>query len=226
MRSLLIIATGTEHDLAEAAESGANALVVDAAGIAAVPSIRGRGPRRPLVHVRIGPLVTASEVGAVVAAAPDGIMLATTEGRGDILRLSAMIAAAEAIAGLPDGGIGIVAMIATAPGVLTAGSLASATPRLRGIAWDAEALAASLGSTAPRSASGGLIDPCRAARSQCLLAAAAAGIPAFDTAYANPTDETALEAETVDARQQGFAGKLAATPDQVRIINTAFGKGA
>ena len=222
MRSLLITSARTESDVSEAGQSGADALVFDAAGIAAVASIRGRGSRRPLVHVRIGPLVTAPEVGAIVAAAPDGIVLAGAEGRGDVLRLSAMIGAAEAIAGLPDGGIGIVAMIATAPGVLDAASLPGATPRLRGITWDADALAASLGSAAPRSSSGSLIDPCRAARSQCLLAAAAAGIAAFDTAYTDPTEQAALEAEAIDARQQGFAGKLAATPDQVRAINTVF----
>ncbi len=223
MRSLLITSARAERDFAEAAESGADALLLDAASVTAVASIRGRGPRGPFIYVRVDPLV-ASELTAMVAAEPDGIVLVGAEGRGDILRLSALTGAAEAVAGLPDGGMGIVAMIATAQGVLGAGSLPGATPRLRGIAWDAGGLAASLGAEAPRSGSGSLIDPCRAARSQCLLAAAAAGIPAFDTAYADPTDPAALEAEAIEARQQGFAGKLAATPDQVRAINTVFDK--
>jgi len=226
MRSLLITTARTESDLAQAAESGADALVLNAAGGAAVASIRARRPQGPFIHVRVGPLasnLTALELDPIVAAAPDGIVFAGAEGRADILRLSAMIAAAEAIAGLPDGGIGIVAMMTTAGGVLSVGSR-DATPRLRGIAWDSDTLAASMGAGSSREAHGRLIDPCRTARSQCLLAAAAAGIPAFDTAYANATDGAVLEAEAIDARQQGFAGKLAASPDQVPVINAVFGK--
>jgi citrate lyase subunit beta / citryl-CoA lyase len=227
MRSLLITSARTESDLAEAAASDADALVVDATATIAIPALRAHRPKGPLIHVRVGPLgtdLTAQKLGPIVSAAPDGIVFAGAEGRADILRLSAMIAAAEAIAGLPDGGIGIVAMMTTADGVLGVGSLPHATPRLHGIAWDSEALAASVGARSSRDTRGGLIDPCRAARSQCLLAAAAAGIPAFDTAYATSTNGAALEAETIDARHQGFAGKLAVSRDQVPVINAVFGK--
>jgi len=224
MHSLLITSARTEREMAEATESGAEILILDAPPVAAFASVRVRRPQGPLLHVRVDALATAAELGSIVAAAPDGIVLAGVEGRGDVLRLSAMIAAAEAIAGLPDGAIGVVALIATAGGVLGVGSLPDATPRLQGIAWDAEALAASVGAGSPRDAHGRLNDLCRAARAQCLFAAAAAGIPAFDTACPLPTDGAALEAEAMDARQQGFAGKLAVSPDQVPVINSVFGR--
>jgi citrate lyase subunit beta / citryl-CoA lyase len=223
MRSLLITSPATERDAAAAAESGADALVVDASSIAAVAAVRIRRPRGPLLHVRVGPLVTAPELVAIVTSQPNGIVVAGAEGRGDVLRLSAMIAAAEAVAGLADGRIGIIAMITTAGGALGVGSLPGATPRLHGVAWDADAIAASVGAGSSRDAHGRLVDPYRVARSQCLLAAAAAGVPAFDTAYATPTDGAVLEAEAIDARRQGFAGKLAVSRDQVPVINAIFG---
>jgi len=224
MHSLLITSARTQRELAKATESGANVLILDAAAVAAFASARVRRPQGLLIHVRVGALVTAAELGSIVAAAPDGVVLAGVERRGNVVRLSAMIATAEAIAGLPDGAIGVVAMIATAGDVLGVSSLPGATPRLQGIAWDAEALAASVGAGSPRDAHGRLNDLCRAARAQCLFAAAAAGIPAFDTACPLPTDGAALEAEAMDARQQGFAGKLAVSPDQVPVINSVFGR--
>jgi citrate lyase subunit beta/citryl-CoA lyase/(S)-citramalyl-CoA lyase len=63
------------------------------------------------------------------------------------------------------------------------------------------------------------------ARSSIVAAAAAAGIPAFDTAYFNLDDESGLQSESLAARDLGFSGKTAIHPRQVEVINRAFTPG-
>lgn len=60
------------------------------------------------------------------------------------------------------------------------------------------------------------------ARSGIVAAAAAAGIPAFDTAYFRLDDEPGLSRESLAARELGFSGKTAIHPLQVAVINQAF----
>ena len=141
------------------------------------------------------------------------------------MRLSAMLAAREAMAGLADGTIGILPILDGAESLLDPGLLRDARSRLRGIGWDATALATSLGARRARDADGALIDPCRSARSLCLFAAAAAGVPAFDTVHGDDADPAAFTAEAQQARDFGFAGKLIDRADQVAIVNRIFGAG-
>jgi citrate lyase subunit beta / citryl-CoA lyase len=60
------------------------------------------------------------------------------------------------------------------------------------------------------------------ARSFCLLAAAAAGVPAFDTVDVEFRDAAAVEHRARASRRQGFVGKLAIHPAQVAPIHAAF----
>ncbi|TXN19212.1 hypothetical protein FV217_22135, partial [Methylobacterium sp. WL9] len=75
---------------------------------------------------------------------PDAIVLPVRHGR-EIAHLGSRLAVHEAEHGLPDGGIGIVAILSSADAVLAAASFAGASPRLCGLGWDAEALARQLG---------------------------------------------------------------------------------
>ncbi len=54
------------------------------------------------------------------------------------------------------------------------------------------------------------------------LAAAEAGIPAYDGAYANVKDAEGFRAECLAARRQGYAGKSCIHPSQIGIVNAAF----
>ena len=56
----------------------------------------------------------------------------------------------------------------------------------------------------------------------CLLAAAAAGVQAVDSIFADFRDDAALAREAEQACVDGFTGKLAIHPDQVAAINAAF----
>lgn len=220
MRSLLLADAETDPAIAAARQSGADAIL-----LGQPPTALSEAQGAPPTYIRLARAEAwpASEIRAIVAAAPEGIVLDGAEAGADILRLSAMLAAQEAIAGLEDGAIGIVAMLATAGGLLDAGSFRAAGPRLRGIAWDAAAVAASIGAASAWTTDNQLIAPCRTARSICLLAAANASMPAYDTAHST-SDISAFRRETESACQEGFAGKLAVNAEQAATINEAFGK--
>ena len=54
------------------------------------------------------------------------------------------------------------------------------------------------------------------------MAAAEAGVFAYDGAFANVQDEAGLQAEAEMARRLGFIGKSCIHPKQVAVINAAF----
>lgn len=54
------------------------------------------------------------------------------------------------------------------------------------------------------------------------LAAAEAGVPAYDGALANVKDPDAFRAECLAARRHGFAGKSCIHPSQIALANAAF----
>jgi citrate lyase subunit beta/citryl-CoA lyase len=59
-------------------------------------------------------------------------------------------------------------------------------------------------------------------RDLCLITAAAAGVEPIDTVYVDFRNREGLEAETREARRDGFTGKMAIHPDQVGPINALF----
>ena len=101
------------------------------------------------------------------------------------------------------------------------GSYKDASPRLSGLTWGAEDLAADIGALATR-IEGEWSEPVRVVRSLALFAAAAAGVPAIDTVHTDFRDLEGLRRDCSAAARDGFSGKLAIHPDQVEIINEAF----
>ena len=95
------------------------------------------------------------------------------------------------------------------------------SPRLWGMMWGAEDLAASLGASRNRS-DGRYHSPFVLARDLCLIAAAAAGVVAIDTIATDIDDLAALETESTAARQDGFLAKAVIHPKHVDIVNAAF----
>ncbi len=220
MRSLLVLS-------AEAGDpAGADAVILPGVEGASAHLERIRsGGDRPAVFVAVDLPDWARidrELDRIVGTGPDGVVLRGATTGADILRLSAMLAAREALAGVADGSIAILPVLDTASGLLAVASSPGVSTRLHGLAWDATALAAGVGAKAARDRNGHLVEPCRTARSLCLFAAAAIGIPAFDTAFDPPSDGPAFADETREAIDLGFAGKLAARPDQIAVINEIF----
>ena len=95
------------------------------------------------------------------------------------------------------------------------------SPRLWGMMWGAEDLAASLGASRNRT-DGRFHSPFMLARDLCLIAAAAAGVVPIDTIATDINDLDALKAESIAARQDGFLAKAVIHPKHVDVVNAAF----
>ena len=95
------------------------------------------------------------------------------------------------------------------------------SPRLWGMMWGAEDLAASLGATRNRT-DGRYHSPFILARDLCLIGAAAAAVVAIDTIATDINDLDALKTEAIAARQDGFLAKAVIHPKHVDVVNAAF----
>jgi citrate lyase subunit beta/citryl-CoA lyase len=239
MRSLLFVPADAPAKLEKGLGCGADAIIVDledsvaperkaAAREQATAFLAAalQHPARPRLLVRINGLstgLTDADLDAVVAARPDAIMLPKAEGGASIMHADAKLATREALAGLPDGHVKIVAIATeTAQSLFVAGTYRAASPRLTALTWGAEDLSADLGAEANRDAEGRFLDPYRLARTLCLAAAAGAEVPALDTVYVDFRTEAGLRRECEEARRDGFQGKMAIHPAQVATINDVF----
>ena len=109
----------------------------------------------------------------------------------------------------------------TARAVLKLLDFEGASPRLWGMMWGAEDLAASLGASRNRTA-GRYHGPFLLARDLCLISAAAAGVVAIDTIATDIDDLVALKEEAIAARHDGFLSKAVIHPKHVDVVNAAF----
>jgi citrate lyase subunit beta/citryl-CoA lyase len=167
--------------------------------------------------------MTDADLDAIVAGKPDAVVFPKAEGGSTIVHLDAKLTAREAIAGLPEGSIKILAQaVESAAGLFAAGSYRDASKRLIGMTWGPEDLSAELGAETNRDAQGLLTEPYRLARNICLYGAAAAKVPAIETIYADFRNLDGLRRDTDEARRDGFAGRLAIHPAQVAVINEVF----
>jgi citrate lyase subunit beta / citryl-CoA lyase len=239
MRSLLFVPADSAKKLDKAMTSGADALIVDLEdSVAYDGKARARNSAaaflkdamaataRPYILVRVNGLQTGlidADLDTIARAMPDAIMLPKAEGGASVAHADAKLAVREAVSGLPDGHIKILALATeTAASLFLAGTFAGASSRLSALSWGAEDLSAELGAQANRDAQARFLDPYRLARVLCLAAAAAAQVPAIDTVYVDFRDGAGFRRECEEACRDGFVGKLAIHPAQVPIINEVF----
>lgn len=236
MRSLLI-APADEKQLDDALKSGADAVVIDLAWILSaekeaaralaarfLKETRGRAGRPKLI-VRLSPLDSGeadSDLGAVMAHAPDAILLPGSLGAASVQQLSAKLAVREADCALADGVTRIIAVVDTARALFGMGSYRIASARLAAIAWSAESLRNDVGAATERDDQGAYAGPYRLARDLTLLAAASAGVAAIDTVFTGRRDKESLRAEALAARRDGFSGKMAVDAAQTAVVNDVF----
>lgn len=234
LRSLLFVPADSERKLAKAASAAADALILD---LEDSVSPANRPPARALAAeflshrpgptwVRINPLHTAdalADLAAIVRAAPDGIMLPKATAQA-CHRLHAMLDALEARDGLPCGAIKLIPVATETPAAVLGLHRYARTPlpRMAALTWGAEDLAAELGASTNRMASGVFDVPYQAVRVQALLAARAANVEPVETLHADFRDLEGLKTDTERAARQGFSGRLAIHPDQVAVLNAAF----
>ena len=182
--------------------------------------------QRPRLIVRVNALdtgLTDADVSAVLAAAPDAIMLPKAGGGADMQQLGAKLAVAEARNACPMARQKIIAIATeTADAIFALGTYKNCSARLDALTWGAEDLSADIASEANRDAHGIFTPPYALARNMLLFAAGAARVQAIDTVYVDFRNDAGLRAECEEARRDGFTAKMAIHPAQVAIINAVF----
>ncbi len=232
-RSFLFVPGDAERKLEKAGSAGADALILDledavvpAAKAAARALVAAYLQGKSDVWVRINPLHTEyweADLEAVIPAQPAGIVLPKPRHARDAVRLSERIDVLENHHNIAHGQTRIIALCTEDPEALfTLHSYIGTVPRLAGLSWGAEDLAAAVGASANRDDEGHWLPPYELARSLCLLAAAAAEVAAIDTVYTDFRDLDGLLGYATSARRDGFSGMLAIHPAQVEVINAAF----
>ena len=237
MRSLLFVPGDDERKITKALDSSADALILDledavapqrkAAARELCASVLQSAKTSKALFVRMNALDTADaalDLNAVVGAKPFGIVLPKCRHGEDVRRLANELDTMEARTGVDPGSIGILAIVTeTAASLFGLGTYAElSSPRLFGMMWGGEDLAADIGALANRDASGRYTAPFELARALCLLGAAAASVLPVDAVYTNFRDSEGLKAEALEGLRSGFGAKAAIHPAQIDVINDAF----
>ncbi|CAN7606286.1 CoA ester lyase [Pseudorhodoferax sp. LjRoot39] len=233
MRSLLFVPAHDGRKCEKGLASGADALILDLEDAVPQPEkalARQRcaafvaGHRAHMrLFVRINALSTPealADLDAIVPAAPYGLMLPKCERGADVARLAALVAEREA----GKAPLRILPIVTeTAASLFHLGSYATdAGPRLCGLFWGGEDLAADIGAKANRDAQQRYTAPYQMARALTLLGATAARVPAFDAVTTDFRNPDGLLAQAMEAERDGFSGKVAIHPAQIAPIHAAF----
>ncbi len=239
LRSMLFIPGDSEKKLAKADDIAADALILDLEdSVVEARKDEGRAltaaflkshvpsARKTKLFVRINPLGTDApmrDLAAVMAGAPDGIVLPKATGPAAVQMLTQQLEEHELRAGLKHATVIFAISGETAAGVLATASYGqSVLPRLAGLTWGPWDLAVDLGAAGNTDETGAFDFTYKLAQSLTLLAAKAAGVQAIDTPHTDFKDEKKLLAACKDLRRQGWNGKLAIHPAQVAVIHEGF----
>ncbi len=240
IRSWMFVPGDSERKLAKSKTNPADALILDLEDSVANDRqevartmvrefLQAESDReRQQLWVRINPLdseLALGDLAAVMPGAPTGIVLPKVYSAKDVLTLHHYLDALEAREGVDAGSTKILSIATeTAASLLTFHTyLDQALPRLTGMTWGAEDLAASLGASDNRNPSTGEYDdPYLLAKSLCLSASRALDIQPVGVVYVNFKDTDGLRADCLRDRRAGFFGKIAIHPAQCEVINDAF----
>ncbi|MBB3953886.1 HpcH/HpaI aldolase/citrate lyase family protein [Novosphingobium sediminicola] len=222
LRSLLFVPGDRPERFVKAAQSGADAIILDledAVAPAAKPKAREAvadylsAPADVARFVRInaidGPYLEAD---LVAARGADGIVLPKAVGAATVRSL-ALLAPMMKI--LP-------IATETPQAIFGLGTYGEVAEHLYGLTWGAEDLPAAIGAMGSRRADGSYTAPFEMVRSMALFGAHAAGVAAIETVYPAIRDLDGLAAYAARGAFDGFTGMMALHPDQVPIINAAF----
>ena len=238
IRSFLFVPGDAPNKMGKALAAGADALILDledavmpdrkppARQIVADFCAARHGQPGPDIWIRINPVSSEAalpDLVSVMRAAPAGLVVPKIDGPADLARLSHYLDALEEQHGLVHDSTRLLAVATETPASLfNLGAYGGVTPRLFGLTWGAEDLAAGLVASTNRAEGGELAFTYQLARSLCLAGARAAGVTPVETAMMNFRDPGAVFQYASRGRQDGFFGMMAIHPDQVAPINRAF----
>lgn len=235
LRSMLFVPGSSMRMIVKAASLAADAIILDledavplsekeTARIMVRDSVKVIKSAGYYVFVRVNALstnLTADDLRFVCVEGLDGIMLAKTETRDDVVKLTRMLGETEKASRLEPGSLTIVPLIESAKGVMNSFKIASASERVIAVTFGAGDYYRDLGrdvsSLSPEQTE------LLYARSQIVNASQAAGIQAIDTPFLGLlTDRESFMKETNLASQLGFKGKLLIHPAQIEFVNKKF----
>jgi citrate lyase subunit beta/citryl-CoA lyase len=234
IRSLLFAPASDSRKLERLPQRGADAIVLDLED-AVANEAKAEARRQAalslaamshggLTAVRVNGFETGlleADLDAIVAGGLDAVVLPKVESGGEVAELDRLLGERERERGLPVGGIGVLALVETARGVLAAGEIAAAGARLITLVLGSGDLAADvrLGSSDDRS-------ELLFARSSLVFAAAAAKLaPALDGPHFDIRDGEGLLADSLRSRALGFGGRVVIHPGQLEVVHGAYGSG-
>lgn len=227
-RSILFIPVLQERFLAKAASRGADAIVLDLeASIAAdrkqeardaLPAAAERlAEQGQDVLVRVNMLWRPALADLEVAAHPavTALVLPDCRSVAEIRAVDGVLAELEAERGLEP--ISLIPLIESAKGVLAAGAIAGAAPRVAGLSFGIEDYLADMEMAPDREVLA------HTAQAIAHGARAAGKVPlVIPESLANLTDLEAFERAARRGRAMGSVGGFAVHPDQVAVLNRVF----
>ena len=221
MGPTLLFVPGDRPDRFSKAAERSDAVILDLED-AVAPADKAKA-REHMAASTLDPATTMVRINALGTEAARLDLAALALGRFNTIMV-AKASDVDAIAALER--YNVVVLCETAAGIQAAQALAH-LPNVVGLMWGAEDLVASLGGSSSRfGADSPQAGRYRAvathARSQLLLAAAAAGKASIDSIYADFADLDGLAAEAEDAAASGFSAKACIHPSQVAVVRDAY----
>ena len=228
-RSVLYMPGANPKALAKARTLAADALIFDLedavspaakdearANVVAAITEGGYGQREVVVRINaLGSPWGRDDLAAVAELPIDGVVLPKVESAEDV------IAAANLLVTLGAAEMPIWAMLETPLGVLHAGQIAQASPRLQALVMGTNDLAKELRIPQTLDRAGFMTS-----LGLCVLAARAYGVDIIDGVYIHIKDEAGLRQSCEQGKQLGFDGKTLIHPGQLAIANEVFGPSA
>jgi citrate lyase subunit beta/citryl-CoA lyase len=228
IRSLLYVPVSSERFLAKAHERGADAIILDLEdGVAPAEkdaararlddavAMASRGGAAIFVRINSEPERIHRDAEAACRAGAAGLFVAKARSPGALAALGDFLADIEREIGRKP--TWLVPMIEDPGAVLDARAIASATPRVFGLATGGEDLATALGAEPTP-------EVLRYPKLLVHLAAKAAGVRSFGLlrTVADYNDLEGIEKSACEARMFGFDGASCVHPAVVPILNRAF----
>ena len=165
----------------------------------------------------IGSGLEQDDLASALAGHPDGIVIPKVSSADPLKWASSQIEAFERQHGWPSGGIGMIAIVESALGIVNLAQIAAAGARLQALVFGAEDLANDIG--ARRSPEAWEVFY---ARSALVTHAKAHDLQAIDMVYLDFHDLEGLRREAEYGAQLGFTGKQVIHPNQIGPVQDAF----
>ncbi|QRM55421.1 hypothetical protein [Sinorhizobium sp. BG8] len=161
----------------------------------------------------------------IVAQSIEGVVLPSCRHGSDVQHLDVLLSVAEAEEGREDGTTRILGLThGVLPPPMSSDGFIGKSRRLIGLTFDPDALQSFIGASRQRDEAGQWTPAFVNARLAVLLAAKAAGIPAYDAPATLSGEPLRIDCRL--SRADGFEGRLTNDPDQIDTINAAYGQAA